>query len=185
VTGMPGRPRRERYGSSELLGPDESLRAELLELAAEQRETVHLGSSDDPAERLAWRAVTTRQADRLTTLLDAVGWPSADAVGPEAVRAAWLVALHADQRLDLQRRAVELLATEVGAGRVPAVQQALLEDRMRVNSGLPQRYGTQIVAVRDGVPVPWPIEDPDQLDERRAAVGLEPWQLYVESHRDG
>jgi hypothetical protein len=186
MSSLPGRPRREHFGESVLLGrpePDGALAAELLELAAEQRETVHLGSSDDPAERLAWRAVTVRHADRLAEILSGSGWPAADVVGAEAARAAWLVALHADQRLDLQRRAVTLMSAEVDAGRAPASQLALLSDRMLVNSGQPQRYGTQIAGVTGDVPVPWPCEDPDGLDGRRAAVGLEPWAAYVEAHR--
>jgi hypothetical protein len=183
---LPGRSRHEQYGDSVLLGrpePDDELSAELLEMAAEQRETVHLGSSDDPADRLTWRAVTVRHADRLAEILPERGWPAPDVVGAEAARAGWLVALHADQRLDLQRRAVTLMSAEVDAGRAPASQLALLVDRTLVNSGRPQRYGTQIAGVTGDVPVPWPCEEPDALDERRAAVGLEPWAAYVEAHR--
>lgn len=38
-----------------------------------------------------------------------------------------------------------------------------------------QTYGTQIADVVDGQPVPWPGLDPERLDERRAAVGIEPF----------
>ena len=186
MTFLPGGPRRERYGESVLLGHpprDGALADELLELAAEQRETVHLGASDDPAERLAWREVTVRHADRLARLLDEHGWPTEDVVGAEAARAAWLVALHADQQLPLQRRAVELMSAAVDARRASAYQLAFLRDRTLVNSGLPQRYGTQVADVVDGVPVPWPCEEPAGLDTRRATVGLEPWAAYVQAHQ--
>ena len=33
--------------------------------------------------------------------------------------------------------------------------------------------------VVEGRPVPWPVLDPNQLDERRAEVGLEPWATHV------
>ena len=49
---------------------------------------------------------------------------------------------------------------------------AVAEKRMQV-------YGTQFTAGRSG-PEPQPIEDPEGVDERRAAVGLEPLAEYQE-----
>ena len=51
---------------------------------------------------------------------------------------------------------------------------AYLEDRVRVNAGQPQLYGTQ-VTVTDGELGPSPIDDRERLDERRAEAGLEPF----------
>jgi hypothetical protein len=174
---------RERHGSSRLLGPDPALAGELLELLGEQRETVHLGAGEDPEDRLAWREVTVRHADRLAEILAEHGWPGAHLVGGEAGRAAWLIALHADQQLDVQRQALALMSDAVDAGEADRTQLAHLRDRVLVNSGRPQLCGTQIAGVRDGVPVPWPIQDPGQLDVRRASAGLESWAEYVASHR--
>jgi hypothetical protein len=39
--------------------------------------------------------------------------------------------------------------------------------------------GTQVADVVDGRPVPWPVTDPDRLDERRATVGLEPLVTHL------
>lgn len=33
--------------------------------------------------------------------------------------------------------------------------------------------------MKDGAPVPWPCEDPERMDERRAEVGIEPFDEYV------
>ena len=46
------------------------------------------------------REVFARPSDRLRALLEAEGWPSAERVGPEAARGAWLIAQHADTQLD-------------------------------------------------------------------------------------
>ena len=54
---------------------------------------------------------------------------------------------------------------------------AYLEDRVRVHAGQPQLYGTQFT-VTSGTFGPYPIEDPQRLDERRAAAGLEPFAAY-------
>jgi hypothetical protein len=180
--------RRAGAGEAALIGLDaasrQELARELLELAAEQRETVHLGVSEDVAERLVWREVTVRHADRLAAIMADVGWPAEDVVGAEAARAAWLVAQHADHQLDVQRRAFDLMSSAVEAGRASRYQLAFLYDRMLVNSGRPQVYGTQIADVRDGEPVPWPCVDVEHLDDRRAEVGIPPFAEYVAAHRN-
>ena len=59
---------------------------------------------------------------------------------------------------------------------------AYLEDRIRVREGLPQRYGTQLQKSGEGWQ-PLPTEEPDSLDARRQAVGLEPISEYLEGAR--
>jgi hypothetical protein len=56
-------------------------------------------------------------------------------------------------------------------GEVPRWQFAYIDDRIRAFEGLPQRYGTQWRDGAEGLE-PYPIEDPDHVDERRAALGL-------------
>jgi hypothetical protein len=53
----------------------------------------------------------------------------------------------------------------------------MLEDRVAVNEGRPQTYGTQIADVIDGKPVPWLCSDPDRLDELRVQAGVEPFAV--------
>lgn len=58
---------------------------------------------------------------------------------------------------------------------VSSANIAYLEDRVRVNHGLPQLYGTQFY--KEGELFgPRPIEDIANLDARRAAAGLEPFK---------
>ncbi|AUG77067.1 hypothetical protein CFP65_2226 [Kitasatospora sp. MMS16-BH015] len=136
-------------------------------------------NSGDPEEQLAWRRLTAEHADWLGEFLDEHGWPTAELVGVEAARAGWLIAQHADRQLELQRRAVRLLARAVAQGQAGERELAFLRDRVLVNEGQEQVYGTQIAGVRDGRPVPWPCVEPERLDERRAAVGIPPFEAYV------
>jgi hypothetical protein len=71
-------------------------------------------------------------------------------------------------------RSSELMRAAVEAGDADAGELAYLTDRVRVARGEPQLYGTQF-----GRCGPHPIEDPDALDERRGAVGLEPFADYA------
>ena len=62
-------------------------------------------------------------------------------------------------------------------GEAPAVSVAYLTDRVLVNEGKPQRYGTQMTMQGDQI-VPKPIEDAEHVDARRASVGLPPMAEY-------
>ncbi|MFF0742936.1 DUF6624 domain-containing protein [Streptomyces sp. NPDC004111] len=156
-----------------------ALAAELREMAAaDHRATVH-ANSEDPAEQLAWRRLTAEHGDRLGAIMAEHGWPTAELVGAEAARAAWLIAQHADRQLDVQRRALELMEQAVAAGSAEPRDLAFLRDRTSVNAGRKQIYGTQIAGVKDGAPVPWPCEEPERMDELRVGVGIEPFDQYV------
>lgn len=156
-----------------------ALTAELIDMAAADHQLAGRANSDDPAEQLSWRRSTARHGDRLNEIMDEYGWPTAELVGEEAARAAWLVAQHADRQLDVQRRALQLMRQAVSAGSANPRELAFLHDRTRVNEGRKQVYGTQIAGVKDGAPVPWPCEEPERMDERRAEVGIEPFDEYV------
>ncbi|MFJ2744402.1 DUF6624 domain-containing protein [Streptomyces sp. NPDC087440] len=156
-----------------------ALAAELTAMAAADHRSTVRANSDDPAEQLAWRRLTAQHGDRLSEIMDEYGWPTAELVGEEAARAAWLIAQHADRQLDVQRRALRLMRQAVSAGTAGPRELAFLHDRTLVNEGRKQVYGTQIAGVKDGAPVPWPCEEPERMDALRADVGIEPFAEYV------
>ncbi|MGW2089913.1 DUF6624 domain-containing protein [Streptomyces sp. NPDC001880] len=156
-----------------------ALAAELTEMATADHQSSIRANSDDPADQLAWRRLTARHGDRLGEIMAEYGWPTADLVGEEAARAAWLIAQHADRQLDIQRRALHLMEQAVSAGAAGPRELAFLRDRTLVNEGRKQVYGTQIAGVKDGTPLPWPCEEPERMDALRAEVGIEPFDEYV------
>ncbi|MDG9714497.1 DUF6624 domain-containing protein [Streptomyces sp. DH10] len=156
-----------------------ALREELTAMAVADHQSSVQANSDDPAEQLAWRRLTARHGDRLSEIMDEYGWPTAELVGEEAARAAWLIAQHADRQLDVQRRALHLMQQAVSTGSAGLRELAFLRDRTLVNEGRKQLYGTQIAGVKNGAPVRWPCEEPDRVDELRAEVGIEPFEEYV------
>ncbi len=119
-------------------------------------------------------AVHRRNAARLLEIVEDVGWPGSSLVGAEGAEAAWLIVQHAIGDPPLQRRCLPLLEAAAETGEAPRWQAAYLDDRIRVLEGRKQRFGTQMDAAPDGEPVPFPIEDPEGVDQRRAAIGLEP-----------
>jgi hypothetical protein len=115
----------------------------------------------------------------LARIVDRHGWPGVTLVGEDGANAAWLLAQHADHDVEFQAHCLDLLEAAVQRGDAPASQVAYLTDRVRVNRGEAQFYGTQFHGV-GADHRPRPIENPDSLDERRAAMGLGPFAEYVE-----
>jgi hypothetical protein len=154
-----------------------SLRDELLAMAAEdlrvRQELADEGSLYE-GYHPRMEAVHRENAARLARILDEHGWPGATLVGAEAAEAGWLIVQHAIGEPALQRRCVQLLWEAARRGDVPAWQPAMLEDRVRMFEGRQQRYGTQLEPDAEGFVHPYTIEDPEHVDERRRAVGLEP-----------
>jgi hypothetical protein len=134
-------------------------------------------------ETMEWRRVDVANADRLREIVERYGWPGRSLVGEEGAEHAWLLAQHA-RSLDFQRQALALIADAVKRGEATPRQLAYLTDRVRLNEGRKQVYGTQIAGVRDGVGVPWPVENPEELDARRTAIGLEPFDEYASQWSD-
>ena len=90
---------------------------------------------------------------------------------------------HAISRPALQREALEALRLAAARGEAPAMQAALLEDRIRTLEGRPQRYGTQFDWDESGELSPLPLDDPSGVDERRRIVGLGPLDAAVRAKR--
>lgn len=109
-------------------------------------------------------------------------WPGHRLVGPDAARAAWSLALHADDDADFQRAATTLLKRAVQDGDARIQHWAHLYDRTLDNSGRPQEYGTQQVFTATGFEL-CPLRAPDSLDQRRASVGLSPIATALETVR--
>ncbi|MBM9624713.1 hypothetical protein JE024_40015 (plasmid) [Streptomyces zhihengii] len=85
------------------------------------------------------------------------------------------IAVHADQERQLQLRFLAALREAAQRGEATPAQWARAQDRLLVNSGQPQMYGTQWIYRPDGTGGRLellPVTEPDALDQRRAQVGL-------------
>jgi hypothetical protein len=156
---------------------DEGLRAELLRRVEK-----------DQAARKALDSEAMREADgeNLPWLKEIVaerGWPGASLVGDDGAHAAWLLAQHADTDPAFQRRCLDLLTSAVEAGEATVRELAYLTDRVLLAEGQPQVYGTQ-VSRRDGQWGPRDLREPEGVDARRQAAGLEPLADYLRRFDD-
>ena len=113
----------------------------------------------------------TAVVSRLRTLAATRGsaWPTRSVVGASGVRAVWILA---QGDTALQRVALHRMM-ESGPDEALPADVAVLEDRVRLQSGRKQLYGSQIRTV-NGALAPAPIEDSVHVDMRRDAAGLPP-----------
>ncbi|MFS0691913.1 DUF6624 domain-containing protein [Streptomyces nitrosporeus] len=115
-------------------------------------------------------------ADNTAWLKQAIaahGWLGISLVGEQGADEAWLLVQHADRDLDLQRQVLGLLQDAVADGEALPRHLAYLTDRVRVATDEPQVYGTQYIKAPDGKLQPYTVAEPELLDARRAAMGLE------------
>ena len=124
-------------------------------------------------------AIHENNALRLQAIIAQIGWPTEFLVGERAAKAAWLIAQHAISQPEFQRSCLKLLAEAAREHMVPLWQPAMLEDRIRMFEDRPQLYGTQLKPDAHGNMRPYEIEDPERVDERRFAVGLEPLAVIL------
>jgi len=114
----------------------------------------------------------------LLKILPPEGWFAISRYGAAGEEAAYQIVLHSG--LDDWRRFAPAVGRYAAIGEANGGHYALLYDRLAVHEGAPQRYGSQMTCV-DGVYKPFPIEDPDHLDERRIKLGLTPYADYLKT----
>ena len=129
-----------------------------------------------PPEARSLLAVNQANVARLATVIEQLGaWPGLRTVGADGTDAAWMLAQHADRANELRRGWLPLLEAAVAAGEADPRHLATLTDRVAAVAGEPQSYGTILLLADDGaIEYPLPIRDAGRLDQRRAAIGLNP-----------
>ncbi len=128
------------------------------------------------------KSVNVENSKRLKRIIDQIhAWPTIGMVGEEASYAAWLIVQHADHDSIFQERCLGLMLQ--AKDDVLLSNIAYLTDRVAVNKGKPQMYGTQFCNNENGELVPRPIKNPKGLDVRRLKVGLEPFLIYKQKMR--
>lgn len=100
---------------------------------------------------------------RIKDIIKNYGYPTQKMIGAKGMSDFWLLIQHQDYDLKLQEECSKNCDFS-------PENKAYLVDRILVNNGLKQRYGTQLNQ---------PIEDQKNVDERRKSVGLESLAQYL------
>ena len=115
---------------------------------------------------------------KVKAILDKYGWLGEDVVGGQGNSTLFLVIQHSNQKT--QEKYLPMMREAVKNGKADGSSLALLEDRVALGQGKRQIYGSQIGRDPDTkLYFVLPLEDPDNVDKKRADVGLPPLANYV------
>ena len=106
------------------------------------------------------------------------GFPSYDLVGKEAGDKFFTMIQHSDSDVKFQKDCLKIIAKLVKKKQANARSFAFLTDRVNINSGKPQIYGSQL-DYKDGQAFSKNLKDPKNINKRRAELGLEPLEDYL------
>ena len=99
------------------------------------------------------------------------GWPTFNLIGKKASNAFWLIIQHADLDIKFQEECLKLLKQAVKNKQAFPQNEAYLTDRVLVNRGKKQKFGTQFIR-KDNRLVPKPIFNKNNVNKRRKLYNL-------------
>ncbi len=165
----------EQVNSPRPVAFNQKLREELVKLAGKSDKLIYNSIQDDhPNDNSRKRIEEARQQDnaRLCQILKIFGWPTSALVSADGVSAT-LYLVGNSRQSDLQVALLPVIVAAIKKGELEKAALARLVDRMRVDAGMKQLFGTQ-VKVMNGFLVLTPIEAEAQVDDRRKQFGLPP-----------
>ena len=118
----------------------------------------------------------------LESIIKKYGYPGFKQVGEKNANNFWLLVQHADANPEFQRQVLKLMLPQVKSKNASPINYAYLTDRVAINSGQPEEYGTQVVydGPELGKAVPKSLRDPKNVNKRRVAIGMEPLENYLD-----
>lgn len=153
---------------------DESLEKALLHMEA-QDQALRAELTASGALNIAYHAkleeLHRANSSRLRQMIAVFGWPGTALVGDRGAKAAWRIALHSISEPPFMRQCRDLIDAASQQEDVPRWQFAIIDDRIRVYEGRPQRYGTQLRHGANGLE-PFPLENEARISSMRTQAGL-------------
>ena len=115
---------------------------------------------------------------KMQQLLETYGWPKYSMVGELAADAPLLVINHHEDE-SVRKKYLAQIKQSCIENEGSCMEFAKIQDRILVNENQLQIYGMQFRYNAQRTLEPFPIIDPEYVDQRRAAIGLEPLSVYL------
>lgn len=147
----------------------------------QMEETIARFGSDSKESKALFKNMKTTDSLNLIqveAIIKKHGWLGSDKIGSQANTTLFMVIQHAE--LPAQVKYLPMMREAVKKGNARSSSLALLEDRVALKQGKKQIYGSQISwNMKTNESFVAPLEDPDNVDLRRAEVGLPSLQAYL------
>lgn len=125
-------------------------------------------------------SVYRSHTSRLKKIVDEYGYLGYDLVGKNGEKIFWLLVQHSDHDVAFQKDILELMRSEINKKNASPSHYGLLIDRILINQGKFQLYGTQVeYDEKSGQAIPKKIKDSSEVDLRRDSIGLPSLKIYL------
>lgn len=126
-------------------------------------------------------SVFSNHKKRLEEIVNRFGYPGYSLVGEAGSQNFWVMVQHCDSDPGFQSTILEKLKVEVDNKNADASNFGLLTDRVKLNTGEKQIYGSQVTYNFLGQAYPKNLADSVNVNKKRAEIGLEPIEEYLNS----
>ena len=113
-----------------------------------------------------------RNQELVISIIEKCGMPTLKEVDQRQMDAIWLGLQHSTE--EIRKKYFPYVEKAVKNGDLSKQQYALMKDRMLMDEGKPQIYGSQIENGKL-----YKLENPETVNERRKEMGLEPIEDYL------
>ena len=120
-----------------------------------------------------------RHIQLLKDVVKTHGYPASEKVGAETSSHFFTLIQHADADVNFQAEMLPLIKEQVDKKQANGSEYAFLYDRIQINKGGEQLYGTQVEYDAEGNAVPKKLKDQSDVNARRKSVGLAPLEEYL------
>ena len=112
---------------------------------------------------------------RIKMIIEKYSYPTQKLIGKDAMSSFWLLIQHQDYDIDLQENCLKYCDFE-------PKDKSHLTDRVLMNKGEKQIYGTQFKLFSKGKTALYPIKDRKNVNKLRKQAGLEKIEDYIKRH---
>jgi hypothetical protein len=124
-------------------------------------------------------SVFTTNKKKLKKIYAENGYPGFDLVGEKGEQNFWLMTQHCDDDPEFQLEILKALEKQVQKKNADARNYGLLTDRVNLNIGKKQVYGTQVSYRDNGQAHARNLKNSAKVDQLREEIGLEPLEEYL------
>ena len=154
-------------GSVEIIEVDCSKKSQILSEVVESDQRIRKSN-----EYIKYAKEDHRNQELVISIIEKCGMPTLKEVGQKQMDAIWLGLQHTENKYRVKY--FPLIEKAVKNGELSKKQYALMKDRILMDEGKPQIFGSQI---KNGKL--YDLEDPKTVNKRRQEMGLEPIEVYL------